>query len=553
MPSSANRKKVTNTFARLALFSRALDSGVAKKDDIEKSLSPARSASLTLGSRMSSRNKKTPKFGSSTFTIPKNDYSAIFKKDKSDVTKPLLSEEDSKQSEKEKKKDVNVDGNDGKEEKSDDKKVNVDITKNGKKDNTKKDNDNKEDKKDKEVKEEEDDDDDEEEVLDEDEEEERKEKERERLRKEGRDLIKESHIKAYEKIMNAIKAENTTKTSESGTRVGLPYGEVQMHGFLYKRSPWYTKLNISSLMWYKRWFVLSDTFWYCPNPLSPEKGRGEIPLWKVWKVEVDAADPCIIKLLTSKRTYELRAVTPQLAANWFHALCRRIESVKEVLPQYYSESGLLDVDEGEDYVSTLEYPFGESYGHILFWVLTYPLALLLYVTVPDVRKDKCKKMFVLTFVMVCVWIGVMSYAMVWAADQFARVVGIPDIIMGLTITAFGSSLPSLFGSVSAAKQGTADMAISNAFGSSLSALVSIGIPCFIFSAFVEPGKAYEAGKGAILTTNFLLILSLIFFLLFAVVSKLRMNKCHGIIFIVSYFVFLTAIVLCEVFDVSFSK
>ena len=392
-------------------------------------------------------------------------------------------------------------------------------------------------------------------VKDEEEEEKEKEKELERAKIEGRERIKESHIKAYQKIMNAIKKGSGAHASESGLSVGLPYGEVQMHGFLYKKSRWYTKINISSQVWQKRWFVLSDQLWYCRNPLSPEKGRREIPLWKVWNVELDAADPCIVKLFTNKQTYELRALTAEVAERWADALRERIEYVKEVLPQYFDDNGLHDVDEDDedDYVSTLEYPFGESAGHIAFWILTYPLALLFAISIPDVRKDKCKKMFVLSFLMVCVWIGVMSYGMVWAADRFALAVGIRDDIMGLTITAFGSSLPSLFGSVIAAKQGTADMAVSNAFGSSLTALISIGIPCFVYSAFVYPGKPYPCDSSAILTTNILLIVSLAFFLLFAGISKLRLNIGHGIVFIVSYFVFLVLIVLCTVFNISIKK
>ena len=361
----------------------------------------------------------------------------------------------------------------------------------------------------------------------------------------GKTRIKKSHIRAYHKIMKAMKKTKGAAV-ESGLDVGLPYGEVQMHGFLYKKSRWYTKINISSQIWQKRWFVLSDTFWYCRNPLSPEKNRREIPLWKVWKVEASPDDACNILLYTKKQTYILRAVSADVAAKWTEALRERIEAVRDALPQYYSDSGLVDVDEDgdDDYVSTLEYPFGESTGHIVFWALTYPLALLFALTIPDTRKDKCKKMFVLSFIMVSIWIGGMSYAMVWAADRFAHVFHIPDDLMGLTITAFGSSLPSLFGSVVAAKQGSPDMAIANAFGSSLTALFSIGLPCFIYSV-IHKGGPYFCESGAILITNFILIGSLIFFLIFAGISKLKLNYIHGVIFTVAYFVFMAFIVIIE--------
>jgi hypothetical protein len=47
------------------------------------------------------------------------------------------------------------------------------------------------------------------------------------------------------------------------------------------------------------------------------------------------------------------------------------------------------------------------------WVLGLPLSLTLYVTVPDCRRERFKKCFVLTFILSVVWIGLFSYLMVW--------------------------------------------------------------------------------------------------------------------------------------------
>lgn len=54
-----------------------------------------------------------------------------------------------------------------------------------------------------------------------------------------------------------------------------------------------------------------------------------------------------------------------------------------------------------------------------------------------------------------------------AASELARIFGLSERFIGLTIVALGTSLPELFTSVSAAKKGNADIAIGNIVGSNL--------------------------------------------------------------------------------------
>ena len=53
------------------------------------------------------------------------------------------------------------------------------------------------------------------------------------------------------------------------------------------------------------------------------------------------------------------------------------------------------------------------------------------------------------------------------AASIARKMGIPQLIIGLTIVAFGTSLPELVTSVTAAKSGNAGIAIGNIVGSNI--------------------------------------------------------------------------------------
>ena len=54
-----------------------------------------------------------------------------------------------------------------------------------------------------------------------------------------------------------------------------------------------------------------------------------------------------------------------------------------------------------------------------------------------------------------------------AATEIARIIGLSERFIGLTIVALGTSLPELFTSVSAARRGNADIAIGNIVGSNI--------------------------------------------------------------------------------------
>ena len=71
-----------------------------------------------------------------------------------------------------------------------------------------------------------------------------------------------------------------------------------------------------------------------------------------------------------------------------------------------------------------------------------------------------------------------------AATSIARIMGLSERLIGLTIVALGTSLPELFTSVSAAKKGNADIAIGNIVGSNVfNILFVVGTPVPFAAAF----------------------------------------------------------------------
>jgi len=70
-----------------------------------------------------------------------------------------------------------------------------------------------------------------------------------------------------------------------------------------------------------------------------------------------------------------------------------------------------------------------------------------------------------------------SRALVWGASEIALSLGVPELVIGLTIVAVGTSLPELAATVASALRGHAEIAIGNVIGSNLfNLLVVMAMP-----------------------------------------------------------------------------
>jgi cation:H+ antiporter len=70
-----------------------------------------------------------------------------------------------------------------------------------------------------------------------------------------------------------------------------------------------------------------------------------------------------------------------------------------------------------------------------------------------------------------------SKILVWGAVNIATMLGISELIIGLTIIALGTSLPELAAAIAGARKGEPDLVMGNVIGSNLfNSLAVIGIP-----------------------------------------------------------------------------
>lgn len=116
----------------------------------------------------------------------------------------------------------------------------------------------------------------------------------------------------------------------------------------------------------------------------------------------------------------------------------------------------------------------------LRWLLSWPVSVLLHCTIPNCSLPQWERWYLLTFLTSTLWIALFSYLMVWmvrlalarwqtsANTQISRgglrpvsvqvtivsfTLGIPEVIMGITFLAAGTSVPDCMASLIVARQG----------------------------------------------------------------------------------------------------
>ena len=106
---------------------------------------------------------------------------------------------------------------------------------------------------------------------------------------------------------------------------------------------------------------------------------------------------------------------------------------------------------------------------------------------PDEKQKSLPVQLLMILVgLICIVLG--SDFVVDGATEIAKVIGISDRIIGLTIVAFGTSLPELVTSIAAARRGNADIAIGNIVGSNVFNILFVAGTSALISPIVFESK-----------------------------------------------------------------
>ena len=184
--------------------------------------------------------------------------------------------------------------------------------------------------------------------------------------------------------------------------------------------------------------------------------------------------------------------------------------------------------------------FSESVGFVgLFMLFMY--VLLKTDGVPDDESSEVSEFTKSLFLSMVGLVGLIAGANISIiyAESTALLLGISELIIGLTIIALGTSLPELAATVAALKKGRHQMVVGNIIGSNVLNLVFV-IPIIGFFGSVQLSPIVMERDFSILA-----ILSLAFILLAISLTKLKFKRSlymgAGIILVSSYLLYIAAL------------
>lgn len=133
---------------------------------------------------------------------------------------------------------------------------------------------------------------------------------------------------------------------------------------------------------------------------------------------------------------------------------------------------------------------------------------------------------------VCLVLG--SNAVVDSASHIARILGVSERMISLTIIALGTSLPELVTSVMATRKGEYDIAIGNVVGSNIFNIgIVLGLPLVLFGGI----KSFSINMIDIVV----MVLSSVLLLLFSFKDR-KISKIEGIIFLTIFIIYYSFVI-----------
>merc|ERR1712151_555664 len=316
--------------------------------------------------------------------------------------------------------------------------------------------------------------------------------------------------------------------------------------FLWQQSYFYTRARFGANGWHLRWFNLTtDRVYSVPDRSNFNKHRMVYPEFK--ELEIDEGR-LIIKMINpnpEKRDYFLMAPSKKI----FERVVLKMEEiidlvgVDEHIASITSETFAEEFEDADFHEALTAWPMDAGVFELIFYILLFPLRLLMQLTLPDVRHldedgnptGTLEKALLASF-MCLVWLIVGSYCMVSSLEALGELLYIPAAIIGVTVSAAGTSLPNYVASKVAAEKGFGNMAVSNAFGSNtFNIMIGLGLPWLLYTSFGTGFKPYSGLRDDGITQSvMLLIFCLLVFIVVVVHSGFVLYRWHGILFLALY-------------------
>ena len=146
------------------------------------------------------------------------------------------------------------------------------------------------------------------------------------------------------------------------------------------------------------------------------------------------------------------------------------------------------------------------------------------------------KNFVWAFLVSIALIVALSYVLVESTIVFSAGIGIPPVVVALTLLAAGTSAPDLMASVDVAREGRGGMAVANAVGSNtFDLLVGLALPWTIALSILGL-SGIDVGTGDLWVSIGILVATTVILAVF-LTSKRELSRREGIVLLLLYAVF----------------
>lgn len=279
----------------------------------------------------------------------------------------------------------------------------------------------------------------------------------------------------------------------------------------------------------------STIFAMCPTPEEQEENRDITP-------EEKKAIEMVEKMVENTESNELSLhVTSETLGADVTAKVEEGQNIENKDEE--DDEDEVDMPFLEALKEKLSMPEDESTMGKALHVVSVPFLVAFHCTIPDASNVRFKKFYVLSFIMSILWIALLCHYMVVLATDCACFLEIDPVIMGILVLAVGTSVPDAIGSMIAAKNGEADMAIANAIGSNVfDILLGLGLPWFFVAIIKEPMTVMKCG----VLENVLILIGTVFVFLFILIAnKWKMNTRVGGLLLFAYIVYVIYIIIKE--------
>lgn len=175
---------------------------------------------------------------------------------------------------------------------------------------------------------------------------------------------------------------------------------------------------------------------------------------------------------------------------------------------------------------------------------TYPIDIILGLF-PDPSKNK--KWTWPIFLISLTIIGLLSFVLVFSSETLATALGLPPVLIALTVLAAGGSIPEVAGSAVVSKQGRGDMAVGNAIGSNVfDILISLGIPILAYTLL--RGDISGINTTNIFPAVIVLFSALAVLLLIFAARNFKIKRLEGAMLIGVYSIYIVGMYIYSTFN-----